>query len=58
MLHIVALILVGVIWKGRSGNGSWSQGTHIRIGARAPGGEFGLDGSKDGDGADCGLRKG
>ena len=29
MLHIVALILVGVIWKGRSGNGSWSQGTHI-----------------------------
>ncbi len=28
-LHIAALILVGVIWKGRSRNGSWSWGTHI-----------------------------
>jgi hypothetical protein len=28
-LHIVALILVGVIWKGTSRNGSWSRGTHI-----------------------------
>ncbi len=29
-LHIAALILVGVIWKGTSRNGSWSRGsTHI-----------------------------
>jgi hypothetical protein len=28
-LHITALILVGVIWKGRGRNGSWSRGTHI-----------------------------
>ncbi len=27
-LHIAALIL-GVFWKGRSRNGSWSRGTHI-----------------------------
>ncbi len=27
-LHIAALIL-GVLWKGRSIDGSWSQGTHI-----------------------------
>ncbi len=29
MLHIAALILVGVIGKGTSRNGSWSRGTHI-----------------------------
>ncbi len=28
-LHITALILVGVIWKGTCRNGSWSWGTHI-----------------------------
>ncbi len=28
MLRIAALIL-GVLWKGRSRNGNWSQGTHI-----------------------------
>jgi hypothetical protein len=28
-LHITVLILVGVIWKGRSRNMSWSRGTHI-----------------------------
>ncbi len=28
-LHIMALILVGVIWKGRRRNWSWSWGTHI-----------------------------
>jgi hypothetical protein len=28
-LHIAALILVGVLWKGRSRNRSWSRGTHI-----------------------------
>ncbi len=28
-LHIAALILVGVIWKGTNRNGSWSWGTHI-----------------------------
>jgi hypothetical protein len=28
-LHIAVLILVGVIWKGTSRNGSWSQGTYI-----------------------------
>jgi hypothetical protein len=29
MLHIAALILVGVIWKGTIRNESWSRGTHI-----------------------------
>ncbi len=28
-LHIPVLILVGVIWKGTTRNGSWSWGTHI-----------------------------
>ncbi len=56
-LHIAALIL-GVLWKGRSIDGSWSRGTHISIGARAPGGELGYGGSKDGDGAVRGLHKG
>jgi hypothetical protein len=57
MLNIAELIL-DVLWKGRSRNGSWIQGTHISIGARAPGGELGYSGSKDGDGALCGLRMG
>ncbi len=37
---------------------SWSRGTHIRIGERAPSDEFGYSGSKDGDGAIRGLSKG
>ncbi len=58
MLHIAAMILVDVIWRGRKRNMNWSRGTHVWIGERAPSGEFGYGGSKDGNGAVCGLRKG
>ncbi len=56
--HRIAALILGILWKGRSRNGKWSWGTHIWIGAQAPGGELGYGGREDGDGAVCGLCKG